>query len=111
VGAALQPAEAARLGGVLVDLSPSPVYRKAHAPGAWFVSGSRLNQDLRAIPGDGPLVLFSADGALAADNIADVRAATKRPVHIVAGGLKAWAEHGFPLETDSFLWASEPNDV
>ena len=110
-GAALPPAEAAKLGGAFVDLSPSPVYRKGHAPGAWFVSGSRLGEDLKAIPGDGPLVLFSSDGALAADNLGDVRAATKRPVYVIAGGLAAWAVEGLPIETKSFAWASQPNDV
>ena len=110
-GAALPPAEAAKLGGAFVDLSPSPVYRKGHAPGAWFVSGSRLGEDLKAIPGDGPLLLFSSDGALAADNLADVRAATRRPVYVIAGGLVAWAAQGLPIETESFAWASEPNDV
>ena len=109
--AAIAPAGAARLGGAFVDLSPSPVYRKGHAPGAWFVSCSRLKGDLASVPGDGPLILFSSDGALAADNLADVRAATVRPVHVVAGGLAAWVEAGFPIETESFNWASEPNDV
>ena len=111
VGATVSPAEAAKLGGVFVDLSPSPIYRKGHAPGAWFVSGGRLRDDLKAIPGAGPLVLFSSDGALAADNLADVRGATRRPVHVAAGGLTAWAEAGLAVETDAFHWASEPNDV
>jgi hypothetical protein len=88
-----------------------PAHRKRHAPGAWFVSGSRLREDLENIPGDGPLVLFSGDGALAVDNFSDVRAATARPVHVVAGGLDAWVEADLPVETASFLWASEPNDV
>jgi rhodanese-related sulfurtransferase len=109
--AALAPAEASKLDGAFVDLSPSPVYRKAHAPGAWFVSGSRLKQDLANVPGDGPLILFSSDGALAADNLSDVRAATTRSVHLVAGGLEAWAAHGLPFETEPFNWASEPDDV
>jgi hypothetical protein len=41
----------------------------------------------------------------------DVRAATTRPVNIVAGGLAAWIAAGLPVETVSLLCASESKDV
>jgi hypothetical protein len=109
--AALHPAEAARLGGGFVDLSPSPVYRKGHAPGAWFVSGARLRDDLKAVPGAGPLVLFSSDARL--PPTIWTTCATRRldPSMWSPAGLAAWVETGFPVETDSVLWASEPDDV
>ena len=109
--AALHPAEVARLTATFVDLSPSPVYRRGHAPGAWFVAGARLRQGLAALPGSGPIVLFSQDGALAADNLADAQDATRRPVKIVEGGLAAWREQGFAVEAEPCHWASEPDDV
>ena len=108
---ALHPAEAARLTATFVDLSPSPLYRKGHAPGAWFVAGARLREGLAAVPGAGPIVLFSADGALAADNLADAESATRRPVFVVEGGLAAWREQGFAVESEPCHWASEPDDV
>ena len=109
--AALEPAEVVKLGATLVDLSPSPVYRKGHAPGAWFVAGARLGQDLAKVPGHGPIVLFSTDGAVAADNLFHARAATKREVFVAAGGLKAWIAEGFGVETKDVHWASQPDDV
>jgi len=36
---------------------------------------------------------------------------TTGPVRVVEGGIDAWAAHGLPIETDSFHWASQPNDV
>jgi hypothetical protein len=70
-----------------------------------------LREGLSAVPGTGPIVLFSQDGALAADNLADAQAATQRPVRIVAGGLAAWSEQGFAVETEPCHWATEPDDV
>jgi len=108
---ALEPAEVATLGATFVDLSPSPVYRKGHAPGAWFIAGARLQQDLAKIPADGPIVLFSADGTLAADNLFPARAATRREVFVAGGGLKAWTAEGFAVEANEAHWASRPDDV
>ncbi len=34
-----------------------------------------------------------------------------QPVYVVIGGLDAWAARGLPIETESFAWASEPNDA
>jgi rhodanese-related sulfurtransferase len=109
--AALNPADAAKSGGVFVDLATSPVYRQGHVPGAFFVAGARLREDLHKIPGEGPLILTSPDGALALDNLADARGAVARPVRVLAGGTRGWSEAGFELETESHFWASKPEDV
>ena len=109
--AGLTPAEAAKLDAAFVDLSPSPAYRKGHVPGAWFVAGARLREDLTAVPGKGPLILTSGDGTLAQDNFADAGAATLRPVHILLGGLYAWVAEGFSIEQGAEFWASRPTDV
>jgi rhodanese-related sulfurtransferase len=94
----------------MVDLGPSPLYRAGHIPGAWFLAGSRLT-DLARVPGDGPLVITSRDGALAAAHAADVAAATTRPVFWLAGGNRAWQEAGFALAAQDEAWASPPDDV
>jgi len=107
----LTPAEAAKLDAAFVDLSPSPAYRNGHVPGAWFVAGGRLREDLKAVPGTGPIILTSGDGTLAQDNFEDARAATSRPVHVLLGGLQAWVAEGFAIQQGAEFWASRPTDV
>ena len=94
----------------VIDLGPSPVYRHGHIPGAWFLAGAHL-ADLASLPGDGPLVIASSDGALAAAHADDIAAATSRPVRWLAGGNQGWQEAGFALVKDDPLWASPPDDV
>ncbi|KAJ5205833.1 hypothetical protein N7491_003542 [Penicillium cf. griseofulvum] len=94
----------------VVDLARSPSYRKGHIPGAWFASGPELARDLRAIDGDGPIVLTSPDGDIAAMNIDDARSSVSREVYYLAGGTTTWVAAGHPFETDS-RWLSQPIDV
>lgn len=109
--AALTPDDLARLTDATVaDLARSPAYRRGHIPGAWHVSGPELARDLAALPGDGPIVLTSPDGRVAAANLTDARGATARPVLLLAGGTRAWTEAGRPLKTDE-RFVSEPIDV
>ncbi|MDH2325810.1 rhodanese-like domain-containing protein [Cereibacter sp. SYSU M97828] len=77
-------------GATVADLARHAVYRKGHIPGAWFVSGPELARDIASLPGDGPIVLTSPDGRVAAANLAEARAATTRPVHVLAGGTAGW---------------------
>lgn len=97
-------------GATVVDLARSPVYRKGHIPGAWFASGPELVRDLRAVSGDGPIVLTSPDGLVAAANFATAEIFMTRKVCYLAGGTKAWVETGHPVETEP-RWLSEPIDV
>lgn len=97
-------------GATVVDLARSPSYRKAHIPGAWFASGPELARDLRGINGDGPIVLTSPDGEVAAMNIQNARDSVSRDVFCLAGGTAAWVAAGHRLDTDS-RWLSQPIDV
>ncbi|KAJ5438115.1 uncharacterized protein N7458_009113 [Penicillium daleae] len=94
----------------IVDLARSPSYCKGHIPGAWFASGPELARDLRTVGGDGPIVLTSPDGEIAAMNLEHVQASTSRQILYLVGGTAAWAATGEPLETDS-RWLSQPIDV
>ena len=94
----------------VVDLGPSPVYRRGHIQGAWFLAGAHL-ADLANLPGGGVIVVTSSDGALAAAHADDIAAATSRPVGWLAGGNQGWQEAGFALGKDDPLWASQPDDV
>ncbi|EKV04868.1 Rhodanese-like [Penicillium digitatum] len=97
-------------GAIVVDLARSPSYRKGHIPGAWFASGPELARDLKGIDGDGPIVLTSPDGDVAAMNFDDARKWVSREVLYLAGGTSAWVAAGHPLETES-RWLSQPIDV
>jgi rhodanese-related sulfurtransferase len=98
----------------IVDLSPSPAYRRGHIPSAWFAIRGRLAQALPNIANQIPmrkmLVLTSEDGVLAGLAVAEAQALTDTPVHWLQGGNAAWAAAGFPLSTDEKL-ADEPLDA
>ena len=108
----IEPHELAALGNAVtvIDLGPSPGYRRGHIPGAWFIAGSHL-ADLARLPGDGPLVVTSTDGALAGAHADDIAAAASRPVSWLVGGNTAWQSAGSALVKDNPLWASQPDDV
>ncbi len=94
----------------IIDLSPSPVYRRGHIPGAWFAIRSRLDRALKKIAPSGDVILTSEDGVLASLAVAEAQALTERPVHWLKGGNAAWAAAGFPLSSAEKM-ADEPLDV
>jgi len=81
----------------VIDLAPSPQYRRGHIPGAWFAIRSRLNEALAKISVRGTLVLTSEDGLLASLAVADAAALTTHDVRYLAGGTAAWQSAGQPL--------------
>src|SRR6185369_11626054 len=94
----------------VIDLSPSPVYKAGHIPGAWFAIRSRLPQALKTIAPSGSLVLTSEDGVVASLAVNEVRALIDSPVSWLAGGNAAWRSAGLPLSTEPRM-ADEPLDV
>ncbi|KAL4885956.1 Rhodanese-like domain-containing protein [Aspergillus karnatakaensis] len=94
----------------IVDLARSPVYLKGHIPGAFFASGPNLARDLKTIPGDGPIILTSPDGKVAAANIDDARRSASREILYLSGGTAAWVASGQGLETEPH-WLSPPIDI
>ncbi|WP_315750339.1 MULTISPECIES: rhodanese-like domain-containing protein [unclassified Bradyrhizobium] len=95
----------------IVDLTRSPSYKAGHIPGAHFVLASCFSSDLVKLPGDGPIVLTSDDGAEAAFALADARAATTRELRALTGGTRAWTAAGHVLESDRSSWISHADDV
>jgi rhodanese-related sulfurtransferase len=94
----------------VIDLAPSPQYRKGHIPAAWFAIRSRLGEALARIPVRGTLVLTSEDGVLATLAVADAAALTTHDVRCLAGGTAAWQSAGQPLSQELRM-ADEPIDV
>jgi rhodanese-related sulfurtransferase len=87
----------------VIDLTPSPQYRKGHIPGAWFAIRSRLKQALAKIELHGTLVLTSEDGVLASLAVADLAALTRHEVRCLTGGTAAWHSAGQPLSQDMHM--------
>lgn len=109
------PADLAKLlessDAVLLDFDNSPAYENGHIPGARFAIRARLDQRLADLPGNGLIVLTSADDRLARLAAAQVRELSGRSVKVLIGGTQAWVAAGLPLETgETFLW-DMPDDV
>jgi rhodanese-related sulfurtransferase len=96
---------------VIVDLDTSLRYRAGHIPGAWWAIRSRLGESLARVPQRSMLVLTSSDGVYAAICAADAAAATSMPVHLLAGGTRAWAAAGLALAEGLEHLADETDDV
>lgn len=101
-GPTIAPAELAAIpDATVIDLARAASYARGHVPGAWFASGPELARDLLKVPGDGPIVLTSPDGVVAAANLAVAQAATPRSVLLLEGGTDGWRAAGLPLETET----------
>jgi rhodanese-related sulfurtransferase len=112
-GSAIEVAEliADRDGWTVIDLARSPAYAAGHIPGAHFVLASRFTEDLPRLPGEGAIVLTSADGDEALFALADAGTSTQRKVAVLRGGTRAWVSSNQPLERDRHSWISHPDDV
>ncbi|MEC4589941.1 rhodanese-like domain-containing protein [Nitrospirillum amazonense] len=112
---AIPPAHLARLlaeGGItLLDVGPSPAYRRGHVPGARFIIRARLAADLPAAAREGTIVVTSPDGTAARFAAADIQALTGRPALVLDGGTAAWTTAGLQLETGEGASLSAPDDV
>jgi hypothetical protein len=83
-------------GATLLDLEPAPPYfqERLYIPGSIVARRSTLAGRLDHLPGTQPVILTSADGALARLAAAEFLWTTKRRVLALAGGTAAWIASG-----------------
>jgi rhodanese-related sulfurtransferase len=101
----LQPSSAVSI----LDPESTSSYRQGHVPGASFAIRSRLLDTVDQIPGSGLIVFTSEDGVIARLAAAEVSKLTARPVAVLDGGTRAWAQAGLPLETSTERFLHEPD--
>ena len=90
--AAPQLASALAGGAVLIDLAPSPHYRRGHIDGAIFAIRARLAADLGSVQSD-DIILTSTGGALARFAAAEL-SQSRRRIRALEGGNAAFVAKG-----------------
>ena len=98
-GELLQPTDLAALiasGATLLDLEAAPPYfrERRYIPGSIVARRSTLLGRLDRVPGTGPIVLTSSDGALARLAATELVWRTRRRVLALAGGTAGWIAAG-----------------
>jgi rhodanese-related sulfurtransferase len=93
--AASEVASALAGGAVLIDLAPSPHYRRGHIDGAVFAIRARLAADLDSLQSDNT-ILTSTGGALARFAAAEF-SQSRRRIRAIEGGTNAFVTKGGSL--------------
>jgi rhodanese-related sulfurtransferase len=95
----------------VIDLAPSPTYRRGHIPGAWFAIRASLAEALENLPEADDFVVTSPDGALARLAAAELEALTEKTPLTLDGGTAAWIQAERPLQAGLTQAANPPTDV
>ena len=94
----------------VVDVGDSARYEDGHVPGAVWVPRYELEHALGAdVPLDDPVVLTCEDGTVSEFAVAQLRAEREiETVSALRGGVAAWRDAGFDVETGNDGWLFEP---
>lgn len=95
---------------IVIDLSPSPTYRKGHLPSAWYASRMHLQNAIDSLPSADMFVLTSTDGIIAQLAANELSQLTSTPVRVLEGGNEAWKKAGLRLKKGMKNLAHEPDD-
>ncbi len=87
-------------GALVLDLALSLAFRAGHIPGAVWGVRTRLDRLRDRLGAAKRVVVTSPDGVLARLAVPEVRALTKAPVQVLAGGNAAWVAAGGELVAD-----------
>ncbi len=100
-------------GAVVIDLEGAPPYyrERRYIPGSFVGRRSTLARHLDRLPGTGPIVLTSADGALARLAAGELAGQSQRRVVALAGGTADWIAAGHPVQTGLDQPALDPTEV
>jgi rhodanese-related sulfurtransferase len=100
-------------GAEIIDVDQSDVYKTGHLPGAGWLCRSRLEQTIgRAVPDRARTVVLTCEtGVQSTLAAATLAALGYRDARVLAGGTKAWAAAGRPLETGATRLLDEADDV
>jgi rhodanese-related sulfurtransferase len=106
----LQADTDANAGTVILDFSRSRDYFKNHIPGSWFASRSHIEEVLQVTADSQAYVVTAWEQGVAAFAWQDLRAATSKPVYILAGGTQIWQAAEYPLNKLDAKFSSQPVD-
>ncbi|MEI7612714.1 MAG: rhodanese-related sulfurtransferase [Betaproteobacteria bacterium] len=98
---------------VVLDLTTSAAYTKAHIPGAWFILRSQLARDFQRIPNARRYVLTCGTSLLAQFVADELKALVNHPaaeVFVLENGTQGWIAAGLPSESGLTHQASDPID-
>lgn len=82
---------------VLLDVREDEEWQAGHAPQAQHLPMSEIQQRLAEVPQDRPLLAICRSGSRSGQVMAAL-ARIGYEIDNVAGGMKAWAKAGLPLE-------------
>ncbi len=95
---------------MVIDFSPSEIYRNKHIPGAAWISRAQIPGSLEIPDEIEQLVITSSSGRLARLAASDLAQYTTLPIYALEGGNNAWIAAGLETESGLTNLLSEAND-
>jgi rhodanese-related sulfurtransferase len=86
-------------GAVLIDVREREEYANSRIPGSKLIPLSEFSTRFVEIPEDVPVVMQCRSGRRSAQTTAFLLAQGYREVVNLSGGILAWGEQGFPVDT------------
>lgn len=83
---------------LVLDVRGADEYRAGHVPGALNIHAGRIRQNLEQIPQSRPVILHCHSGDRSSTAISVLMSAGYTRVFNLTGGIRAWQDHGYPLE-------------
>jgi rhodanese-related sulfurtransferase len=102
-GPALSTLQATQLinsrNAVIVDVRTAEEFATGSLPGARHVPVDKVDEKMRDVKKDKPLIVVCATSSRASRAAAQLRAKGYGEVYVLAGGVTAWREAGLPIRS------------